>query len=216
MSITFLVANKKKQSGISVVGSKYFTDVTTSITHTFSNTITEHAVEDSPNFSDHVQNNNNTFQLSGVFSQAKLVNYTGDTLKNELDRIQAAYTFLKSLRDNKERFTLVSRYDVYDNCVVESLTIPVNPESANSLFFDLTIKQVRITNKSLVNIVQVQNVIAPKKDSATSTSQVGAKQRVSIAEQLGKGFEESGGVIKAALSGAPPPEQQLKDDIGGG
>ena len=208
MSITFLVANKKKQSGISVVGSKYFTDVTTSITHTFSNTITEHAVEDSPNFSDHVQNNNNTFQLSGVFSQAKLVNYTGDTLKNELDRIQAAYTFLKSLRDNKERFTLVSRYDVYDNCVVESLTIPVNPESANSLFFELTIKQVRITNKSLVNIVQVQNVIAPKKDSATPTSQVGAKQRESVAVQIGKAFGGTEGVIKAASGVSLPPEQQ--------
>ena len=171
MSITFIVANKSKNTEIT--GEKYFTDSTVSITHDFSNSVTENPVEDGVSFSDHVQVKNNRFTVSGVFGAFSVNNYAADTLAQDKERIKEAYAFLTNLRNNKTVFTLVSMYDVYENCVIESLSIPVNAESSSSLYFDMTLVQIRKASVQSTSLVRVENVITAKKDDAASTSNGG-------------------------------------------
>lgn len=203
MSITFIVANKSGKAEIA--GEKYFTDSTVSVTHTFNNSVTEHPVEDGVSFSDHVQVQNNRFTVSGVFGAFSINRYAGDTLSYEKDRIKEAYAFLRKLRDNREVFTLVSMYDVYENCVIESLNIPVNAESANSLFFDMNLVQIRKATTQNVNLIKVDKVINSKQDSASTTSSGGKKNgEVSILTN-----------IRDSLTPSPQPVDVVVDKYRG-
>lgn len=174
--ITFIVANKRANSGVqdSVVGSKYFADCTVTISHNFSNSVTEHPVEDGVSFSDHVQNRNARFTVSGEYSDIPLNQYSGDQLPL-IDRVKAAYTFLRGLRDNKTKFTLVSKYDAYPNCVVEVLDIPTDLSTQSVLRFDMSIVQIRSATTQFINIVQTDNVAEFKKDDAAKTQNTGRK-----------------------------------------
>lgn len=180
-NIVFIVANKKKiSSGLS--GLKYFPDCTISISHTFDNDVTEHAVEDGESFTDHVQKKNKMFSVSGVYNAKGLSVYAGDNISQD-NRVADAYTFLTSLRDDRKVFTLVSKYDVYPDCVVKSLKFPVAPTDGNTLLFEMDLVQVRKAKLEQVNIITVQNVIDSKKDDASSTSNKGktpTEQRISL------------------------------------
>ena len=178
MSIVFVVANKRSQSGIeSFAGSKFFTDCTIDISHEFSNTVTQHAVEDGVSISDHSQRNNNRFTVNGVFSDIPLNQYAGDTLPQQ-QRIAEAYKFLKGLRDNASTFTLVSKYEVYPDCTIESLSIPVTADNSSSLFFTISIVQIRRAKVSTVNLILTNKVREDKKDTASGTSETGKKNTV--------------------------------------
>ena len=184
MSITFIVANKSGNSEIA--GEKYFTDTTVNISHDFSNSVTEHPVETGVSFSDHVQVKNNRFTVSGIFGSFSLNQYAGDTISYGKERIKDAYTFLCRLRDNREVFTLVSRYDVYENCVIESLNIPVSSDNFTSLYFDINIVQIRVATTESTNLVRVENVIDTKKDDASGTSNGGKQNGNSVALEVTK------------------------------
>lgn len=173
--IVFIVANKRANASIDgVAGSKYFTDCTVDIQHEFSNSVTEHPVETGVSFSDHIQLKNNRFTVNGVFSEIPLAGYQGDTLPIE-KRVPAAYDFLKRLRDERLRFTLVSKYESYPDCVIENLSIPVGSDNSSSLFFTISIVQIRTAEVSLVNIVQAEKVRDDKKDDASKQSEAGKK-----------------------------------------
>jgi len=192
--ITFIVANKKSNSAAdSVVGSRYFSDCTISIQHSFPNAVTEHPVETGESFSDHVQEQNARFTVSGIFSDIPLNAYNGDSLP-QLNRMKAAYDFLRSLRKAGTKFTLVSKYDTYPNCVIESLDIPSDTEGVVTLRFDLSIVQIRTANVTSVNIVQTDNVADFKKDDATKANNSGKKNtsesgRTSVAKQIANEYD---------------------------
>jgi hypothetical protein len=173
--ITFIVANKFKAGVSEIAGEKYFADCTVSISHDFSNSVTEHPVETGVSFSDHVQLRNNRFTVSGIFGQYGINDFQADTLSRGLDRIPEAYKFLRRLRDERLTFTLVSKYDTYYDCIVESLSIPATPESSNSLYFDINIVQIRKATTETVNLITVAKVIDSKKDAASAKSN-GGKQ----------------------------------------
>ncbi len=174
MSVTFIVANKFAAGNTEIAGEKYFTDCTVSISHNFSNSVTEHPVETGVSFSDHIQVQNNKFTVSGIFGQYGLNDYQADTLSRGLERIQQAYKFLRRLRDERLTFTLVSKYETYSDCVIESLSIPVSVESSNSLYFDINVIQIRKANTESVNlVVNPKSVADAKKDAASGTTNGG-------------------------------------------
>lgn len=196
MSITFIVANKFKAGVSEVAGEKYFADSTVSISHDFSNSVTEHPVETGVSFADHIQLKNNKFQVSGVFGQFGLNDYQADTLTRGYDRIQQAYAFLRKLRDERLTFTLVSKYDTYMDCVIESLNIPVSVESSNSLYFNISVVQIRKASTDRVSFINVDKVVDGKKDSAGNTVN-GGKQGTTIAADL----KDEG--VEAVTGGTP-------------
>jgi hypothetical protein len=199
MSVTFIVANKFAAGNTEIAGEKYFTDCTVSISHNFSNSVTEHPVEVGVSFSDHVQVQSNRFTVSGIFGQYGLNDYQADTLSRGLERIQQAYKFLRRLRDERLTFTLVSKYEAYVDCVIESLTIPVSVESSNSLYFDMNIIQIRKANTESVNlVVNPKSVADAKKDAASSTVN-GGKRGQSSAYKGGVLIGDAGMDVVSAI-----------------
>ncbi len=210
--ITFIVANKFKAGVSEIAGEKYFADCTVSISHDFSNTVTEHPVETGVSFSDHIQVKNNRFTVSGIFGQYGLNDFQADTLSRGLDRIQQAYKFLRRLRDERLTFTLVSKYETYYDCVIESLNLPVSAESSNSLYFDMQVVQIRTASTESVNLVKTSNVVANKKDTASSTANGGK----TIKSFAATGVDFYGGLPQAvtkfnsAFIGVPPTDTDNK------
>lgn len=197
--IVFIVANKKKVNP-NVSGVKYFPDCTLSVTHSFDNDVTEHPVEDGTSFSDHIQNKNKTFSVSGVYNAKSINLYAGDNISQD-NRVADAYSFLTSLRDERKTFTLVSRYDVYPDCVVKSLRFPLAPTDGNTLLFEMDLVQIRKASVDQVNIVATQNVADFKKDSASRTTNEGKKpvQQISIAQGIVDSTEEGTDLLSQAL-----------------
>lgn len=170
-SIVFIVANKKK-GGASVEGMKYFPDCTVSISHTFDNDVTEHAVEQGGQFSDHVQVKNNMFSVSGIYNAKGIDIYAGDTIGQQ-SRVEDAYSFLKSLRDDKKLFTLISKYDSYNNCTIKSLRFPVAPTDGNTLIFEMDVTQIRPAKVDVVTLVATTLIADSKKDDASKVTNSG-------------------------------------------
>jgi len=161
MPVVFVLTDKKNNASIDTSGSKYFLDCTVSISHDFNNSVTEYPVEEGVSFSDHVQRLNNVHTVNGIFSDIPIAQYAGDTLPTQ-NRLTEAYKLLKDLRDNAVRFTIISKYDRYSDCVIETLNIPVDSEGNFSLKFNMTLKQIRTATTELVNIIQVDKVIPSK------------------------------------------------------
>lgn len=214
MSFTIIVANKLANSGVgeTIAGDKVFTDCTVSISHTFANSVTEHPVETGVSFSDHVQNQNNRFSVTGIFSNVQLTKYAGDQLPYFNERVKAAYTFLKQLRDSRQSFTLVSMYDSYPDCVIESLDIPVSVESATSLYFTMNVVQIRRASTELTNIVQVDNVADFKKDDAAKGSNSGKGQSTDIGKS---GLKQASGALVDVVKSLNPfsSEEEVLDAL---
>jgi hypothetical protein len=204
--VFLIVANKKNQSG--EAGIKYYPDCTTSISHNFTNEVTEYPVENGVSISDHVQAKNKTFSFSAIYNQHNLNVWLDDKVSRE-DRINDAYQNLLSLYNSKAVFTFVSRYDSYDNCVITNLTIPVAPDDGNTLMFTAEIKQLRTASTEQVTLVQVDNVITSKKDDATSSSSSGKKKTErSALEALTKALEDA-----LTLSGNIKERTEINDAL---
>ena len=197
--ITFIIANKKSTSNIS--GVKYFTDCTVSIDHNFRNTITSYPIEEGANVSDHTTTNNNVFTVSGVFTPYSFNRYPEDTLSYD-DRVNDAYQFLMKLRNNREVFTLVSKYDVYPDCVVSNLSIPVTPDDGGTLIFEMEITQIRRAKVESVGIILLDKTKEEYKDSAANMKNKGNKS---------PSFLISAG---RTLFGDTEEEKELLDNIG--
>lgn len=207
--VFFIVANKRGQD--SVNGIKYFPDCVTNIGHEFKADATELPVEEGVASSDHVQKRNKTFTVSGMYNKYNLYKWAGDSVdETPQARIQDAYRVLVRLYESSNRFTLVSKYDSYPNCVITNLSIPVTPETGDSLTFTAEIKQLRSSEVQEVNIVQTENVIESKKDDASSSTSVGKKK-------VGQtNFRKLLGFLSAEDELSPEEKQALEDLIESG
>lgn len=173
--VFFIVANKRGQDSLN--GIKYFPDCVTNIGHEFNAEATELPVEEGVAASDHVQKKNKTFTVSGMYNKYNLYKWAGDSVdETPQSRIQDAYRALVRLYESSDRFTLVSKYESYPDCVLTNLSIPVTPETGDSLTFTAEIKQLRSSQLQEVNIVQTQNVIEPKRDDASRSRSTGKKK----------------------------------------
>ena len=174
MDIAFIVANKAKQQGYAAAV-KAYTDCTVNITHNFNNNVTRLATEEDADFNDHIQKTSNEFEVTGVFSSATFNSYEGDVVSTT-DRVLSAYRFLRNLRDDKSVFTFITNLDVFPDCTIESLQLPITPETANSLFFTMKLVQLRKVRTENVLFIQKPLVREDKRDDAASNEGSGTKK----------------------------------------
>jgi hypothetical protein len=186
-NLVFIAANKQTTSfsGRPVL----LPDCTVSINHKFSNSVTEHPIELGSSVVDHVVNKNLVMNISGIFNQHSLMQYSQSVLNPE-SKVQEAYDYLVSLRNNRTPFVVVSKYDVYNDCIIRELEIPVAPTDGKStLIFNMEIVQIRFARSEQVTLVQVQDVSTPFKDSAAAKQSTGNKApeipRVEVIDQDG-------------------------------
>lgn len=175
-SIVFVIANKRSYAA-DTESTLLFTDCTVSIDHKFENEITEHPVDGDSNIADHIVNKNVVISFSGIYSAYNLTQYNGDSVPAE-NRVAEAYSKLLALRNNKQKFSVVSRYDIYNNCVVKSLSIPIAADGGNSLIFSMEVQQIRVTDKfDTVTLVRTEDISQEYADAAALKLSAGNKQK---------------------------------------
>lgn len=158
-NFTFVVENKTNQD-VNETDTFLFTDCTTNINSTFTNTITQHPTERRRNITDHVFTHNNKFSITGRVTNSPITTYEENVIGLQGDRVQEAYTLLKGLRDDGTVFSVATGLETYTDCVVKQLTIPRTAQNSTVLDFSIEIEQLQIATTSTVRLVEV---VTPEK-----------------------------------------------------
>ena len=163
---TFIVEDKSNQE-TNTTDTFLFTDCTTEIQSTFTNTITQHPTERRRNITDHIFVNNNKFSITGRVTNNPITTYNNNAIPLQGDRVQIAYNLLKGLRDDGTVFSVVTGLETYTDCVVKQLTIPRSAQNSSVLDFSVEIEQLQIATTSTVRLVEV---VTPAKAIEASDS----------------------------------------------
>lgn len=157
-------------------GSSIVADAITEVHPKHTSTITAHPVESGVNISDHIFTNNVVIDVMGEFSnnpnrivQGNLVNYQNNS------RDQEAWGILYKIYSQEQPLTIVSRFQVYDNCYITSLTALDEIDTGETLRFSMTLEQVRFA--TLQERVSTFSVSAQYQDQ---TSQKNVKGSTTI------------------------------------
>lgn len=156
MAETLVVAKKTKIESLTV-------DAVLTETHTFSNTVTDHPVEEGMNISDHVRKNPDGLVLECFISNTPLGS-TGASRQVEQNGVKwntkvpsasenakrrgEAFDKLKKLMDDGTLCKVVTNLRTYTNMELVDLTLPVTTKSFHGLQFTATFKLVRIVETS--------------------------------------------------------------------
>lgn len=140
-------------------------------THSYTNVITDHPVEEGANVSDHSRPEPDRLMLEVLVSGSPLSG-DGDTrptisstdprltfrLTTEgahLDggRMKTAYEKFMDLRETGALVTVVTSFRRYDSMAIESISIPRDAKGAGALRFTVALKKIRIVRNKLTRAV---------------------------------------------------------------
>lgn len=113
---------------------------------------TDHSVEQGQDVSDHVKHNPSTLTITGVFVK-----------EDSPQKLQQ----LRKHRQDRDLLTYTGR-NVFSNVVIISITRNHNASNKFGLSYDITLKQIRISKASKVNI-KVANPSTGRSDAKTAT-----------------------------------------------
>lgn len=130
-------------------------------THDFAAESTQFPVESGSVISDHIINKPKTLQIHGVVTNSPLV-------LDDVDPARMLNTFdkLMDIRDNKYLVTVVTEFGLYENMVMNSLSLPRNAAVGDSLDFSASFGQIEIVSSKFVTLPNVSN---SKKSIAQNT-----------------------------------------------
>ncbi len=134
--------------------------------HELKNTYTNFPVENGKNISDHSKREPLTFSMSVIITGTKTdligefgqVNapYPTDHQENidaQKRVIQQAFEDFRSIMDSKEKklFTVVHSLGFYKNMVIESVSVPRNPDQITYAVFSLRFREIEIASLQLTS-----------------------------------------------------------------
>ena len=166
---------------IAASGEKLVFDATTDIQHEFTSKVTSYSVEDKSTVSDHIVNENPTFSVSGVFSDASLgIDFIPNTYKQ-----YQVYQILLKMYDAKKTVTLLTPLDTYDDLAIKRIGIPRVSGQGRALFIDVEFEKIRRVSNELTTVF-VGNGKKTEGDVATngaSENNAGNKKTEVVEEQ---------------------------------
>lgn len=128
-------------------------DVAINQVHTFPSRITENPVEDGTLFSDHVILLPAVVEIEGRISDSSVSLIS--TIRGK-DKAEDGYRELVRLQRDREPFSVVTGLEIYDNMLLEELSVPRNGRDGKSIRFVALLREVQIvgrdvpTNRDLV------------------------------------------------------------------
>lgn len=142
-------------------------DVADDIQHDFPSKVTSFPVEDKSTISDHVVNENPTFSISGLFSDAAL----SMTYKQAL----GAYTqadvkeMLLKVRDDRKFVSIVTPIDTFTDLILKGVSFPKNNGGNRALVVNLEFEKIRRVSSetTTVFVSKKNNVDAQTGDDKT-------------------------------------------------
>lgn len=128
------------------VGSIQF-DLVLGETHNMSNIITEYKIEDGSTISDHIQNNVRTGTVTGLITNFSI----GEGTLTE-NRALLAFQRLEELFEAKELVTIVTVYKVYEDVVIENISIAKDSNTGESIVADFSFREITKVSLQTINI----------------------------------------------------------------
>jgi len=207
---TFIVEDKDNQD-TNTTDTFLFTDCTTNIQSTFTNTITQHPTERRRNITDHIFVHNNKFSITGRVTNSPITSYNNNAVPLIGDRVQIAYNLLKGLRDEGTIFTVVTGLEVYRNCVVKQLNIPRTAQNSSVLDFSIDIEQLQIATTSTVRLVEVVTLtkVIEASDAVSDGQNTTGKTGVTIFGLIREGFDPFEAL--SIFSGSTTEEEVIRE-----
>lgn len=167
MSTVFLAGGEF--SGRSIVA-----DAILQVNPKHSANITSHPVETGVNVSDHIHQNNVVIDIVGEFTNLFNIREQ-ENVVGYINRDQEAWGVLFKIFSQEQPLTIVSRFQVYENCYITSL-IPMDElDTGETLRFSLTAEQVRFANleeraaSQVVRQGNLQDNVANKENKGLKT-----------------------------------------------
>ena len=145
--------------------------------HRFDTIVTRNPVEDGSLYTDHVVLLPITLELSCRVSDASLSYFT-PAITGKEGRSSQAYYKLVELQRDREPFDVITGINVYENMLIESLSVPRSSKDGHSLKFNMVLTELPIigddvdSNRDLI----AEDVI----HTALGTVNLGSVQKVSI------------------------------------
>lgn len=179
-------------------------DAAVSEEHAFSAEVTAHPVEKGADVADHIRPQPIALSIEGVVSDtpiAALADRRGD--RDSRGRFQflpsnEALAWLKAVRDRAEPIRIETSIGVYENMLLESLSIPQTAASGGAFRFRATFKQLRVVTNERAQ-VRVELPKAAKKENR------GTKPSTPVAEaKQPEKAKARRSALKQILSGEAP------------
>lgn len=127
-------------------------------------TPTKNAVERGADVTDHVALNPVSLNIEGVISNTPtslLKIASGTTLKTKKPADEG-YAFLKKLWQQRRPFNFVGGWEMYQNMVIVSLSVPRRAASGDALMFSCRMQQLNLVESTEITIEKVAKKDAPK------------------------------------------------------
>jgi len=145
-------------------------DVTMDEVHEWQNDVTTNPVETGSPITDHIQSMPDKITITGMISDsgisdAVIKEFSNVDSSEFLTRVQTAFDLLYKLKDERKLVTVYTKYKVYTDMAVSSLSIPRNSTIGDSINFTAEFMKVRLVN--------TQTVDMPKAISAKKTAKTG-------------------------------------------
>lgn len=116
--------------------------------HRFDTIVTRNPVEDGSLYTDHVVLLPVVLELSCRVSDASLSYFT-PAITGKEGRSSQAYFKLVELQRDREPFNVITGINVYENMLVESISVPRNSQDGYSLRFNMVLTELPIIGKSV-------------------------------------------------------------------
>jgi hypothetical protein len=132
MVLSLLFGKKYEKTSVGGI----FLDATLNENHQYNSRVTNYPVEDGRIISDHVINEPETVQITGIVTDTPI------SLLTSFNRSVDAFNRLVRLHTNRELVTVVTGIKVYTNMVMTSLQVPKNVQTGQSLTFIIDLQKV--------------------------------------------------------------------------
>jgi hypothetical protein len=188
-------------------------DASISEQHTGNNEVTDHPVEEGVNIVDHVRPKPDTLKIEGLVTNTPMPEAgapqfpvtVGDVTflsKSKFDAARAgtAYADLLALKENATLITVVTGLRTYDNMVIESLDVPRDARTGQTLRFSCSLKQIRTAVVQTAKIIPTTKISKGKKATAPTTPEQSSSVLNSLDEASGN--KGSGFLTKLFNAGA--------------
>lgn len=142
MVLSLLFGKKYAQARIGTV----FLDATLTEDHSYSSRVTAYPIESGRTISDHIINEPDVLQISGVVTDTPL------SILSPFNRSIDAFNRLVGIHERKEIITVVTGIKVYTNMVMTSLQVPRNIQTGQSLNFVIELQKILLDSSVTLNL----------------------------------------------------------------
>ena len=174
-------------------------DVTMDESHEWQNDVTTNPVETGSPIADHIQIMPDKLRITGMISDSSISDavikqFSGIDGTQFLTRVQTAFDVLRKLKEDRKLITVYTKFKVYTDMALTSLSIPRNNQTGDSIQFSVEFVHVRIVNTQTIDMPGIN----PKKTAKTGKS---VQTKTALTDKSGAKKAKTVTQSKSVLSG---------------